>query len=329
MTIEGERVLVTGSGGFIGSHLVEDLVGRGARVRAFVRYTSGGEWGNLRFVGSDTLQSVEVVAGDLRDAEAVAAAVANCDVVFHLGALISIPYSYLHPREVIETNVMGTFNVLQAARRHSTRRVVQVSTSEVYGTARSVPMDESHPMQGQSPYSASKIGADRVAESFWRAFDVPAVTVRPFNTYGPRQTARAVIPTIISQALAGDQLTIGSLSPTRDFTFVTDTARGMRLAGEAAGVEGEEINLGNGAEISIGDLVSMVGEILGRPLRVRTDPARERPARSEVERLVADNGRARLQLGWQPEVTLREGLTRTVDWIDNHRHLFRPEVYER
>lgn len=327
MSFDGRQVLVTGAGGFIGSHLVEELVGSGARVRAFVRYTSRTDLGNLQMVPAETLASVEVVAGDLRDADAVAAATQGCDAVLHLGALIAIPYSYVHPREVVEVNVMGSLNVFEAARRHQVRRVVHVSTSEVYGTARSVPIDESHRLQGQSPYSASKIGADRVAESYWRAFGVPIVTVRPFNTYGPRQSARAVIPTIISQVLTGDEVSLGSLTPTRDFTYVRDTVRGMRLAAEKEGVEGLEINLGNGREIAIGDLVTVVQDIIGRKLPVHADERRVRPTASEVERLVADATLARSTLGWEPATSLREGLQRTVAWVEQHIDRFQPREY--
>jgi dTDP-glucose 4,6-dehydratase len=272
--------------------------------------------------------AVEIVAGDLRDPHAVAAATQGCAGILHLGALIAIPYSYVHPREVVETNVMGTLNVLEAARRHAVERVVQVSTSEVYGTAQSVPINERHPFQGQSPYSASKIGADRIAESYRRAFEVPVVTVRPFNTYGPRQSARAVIPTIISQALAGKRISIGSLAPTRDFTFVRDTARGMRLAVETDGVEGLEMNLGNGQEIAIGKLVDLVQELAGTSLPVEHDDQRVRPDRSEVERLLADATLANDKLGWQPQVSLREGLARTMAWITEHLDLFSPDRYQ-
>ena len=327
MQLNGAKALVTGAGGFIGSHLVEHLLEQGTSVRAFIRYTSRNDDGNLRFVDAGLRSGIELVAGDLRDPDAVQAAADGADFIFHLGALIAIPYSYVHPREVVETNVLGTLNVLEAARRTRPARVVHISTSEVYGTAQRVPIDESHPMQGQSPYSASKIGADRVAESYRRSFEVPVVTVRPFNTYGPRQSARAVIPTIVSQLLTRDRLHLGSLSPVRDFTFVTDTARGMALAATAADVEGLEINLGSGSEISIGKLAERLMAITGRSLPIDTDDQRVRPDGSEVERLRADAGLAGERLGWTPEVDLDEGLRQVVDWVGSHPELFDPDRY--
>ena len=252
MNWNNKKVLVTGAGGFIASHLVERLVGEGAQVRAFVRYNSRNDVGMLRTVSPDVFSQLEIMRGDLRDIEAVRNAVRDSDTVFHLGALIAIPYSYVNPREVIDVNIMGTMNVLMAARDFGVRRVVHTSTSEVYGTAQYVPIDEAHPLQGQSPYSASKIGADKIAESFYRSFDVPVVTLRPFNTYGPRQSTRAVIPTIITQALTQDEVKLGSLEPSRDFTFVTDTANGFLRVAEADNVLGEEINLGNDNTIRIG-----------------------------------------------------------------------------
>ncbi len=327
MNWNGTRVLVTGAGGFIGSHLVEHLASEGATVRGFIRYTSRRDEGNLRFIDPALRAGVETVAGDLRDPDAVRSVAEGCEYIFHLGALIAIPYSYEHPREVVETNVMGTLNVLEAARVTRPARVVHISTSEVYGTARRVPIDEAHPMQGQSPYSASKIGADRVAESYRRAFEVPVVTVRPFNTYGPRQSARAVIPTIVAQLLTRDRIHLGALSPTRDFTFVTDTARGMALAATAEGVEGLEINLGNGAEISVGELAECLMAITGRHLPVDTDEQRIRPEDSEVVRLLADAGLAKERLGWSPLVSLDDGLRQVVEWIRDHGELFDPDRY--
>lgn len=328
MTWEGEQVTVTGAGGFIGSHLVELLARDGATVRAFVRYNSRGDQGNLRFVDPELRSRVVIDYGDLRDEDAVHGVMEGSGHVFHLGALIAIPYSYQHPREVVETNVIGTLNVLQAARRTKPERVVHVSTSEVYGSARRIPIDESHPLQGQSPYSASKIGADKIAESFHRAFDVPVVTVRPFNAYGPRQSARAVIPTIVSQTLAGPRIRLGSLTPTRDFTFVGDTVRGMALAAGAAGAEGLEVNLGSNAAISIGELVGKIAAILGTEVEVESDDERVRPANSEVERLHADNTRARDLLGWRPAVGLDDGLRETIAWITAHRDMYRPAEYQ-
>lgn len=327
MTWDGERVTVTGAGGFIGSHLVELLAGQGAQVRAFVRYNSRADQGNLRFLDRTQADRVQVDYGDLRDADAVLGALEGSRYVFHLGALIAIPYSYRHPREVVETNVLGTLNVMQAARLTAPTRVVHVSTSEVYGSAKRIPIDEDHPLQGQSPYSASKIGADKIAESFQKSFGVPVVTVRPFNTYGPRQSARAVIPTIITQALTQPRIRLGSLTPTRDFTFVRDTVRGMALAALTPEAEGIEVNLGSNAAISIGELATKIADIIGTELEVEGDEQRVRPAQSEVQRLHADNSRARDLLGWQPEVSLDEGLRETVAWITDHQDLFRPAEY--
>ncbi|MBM4032646.1 MAG: NAD-dependent epimerase/dehydratase family protein [Planctomycetes bacterium] len=328
MNWQGRKVLLTGAGGFIGSHLAEQLVARGAAVRAFVRYTSRRDVGLLRLVPPDVFREMEVVAGDLRDADAVRAAAHGCQTVFHLGALISIPYSYVHPREVVETNVLGTLNVLEAVRASGAERLVHTSSSEVYGTARRVPIDEAHPLQGQSPYSASKIGADRVVESYWRAFATPVVTLRPFNTYGPRQSARAVIPTIITQALAGDEVRLGNLHPTRDFTFVADTVAAFLAVAEADGVSGEEINVGAGAEIAIGDLVQKIALLMGRPLRAVATDARKRPEHSEVERLLADAQKAKRLLGWAPKVNLDDGLAQTIQWIREHLDLYQPGVYQ-
>jgi len=325
--MKNKKVLVTGAGGFIASHLVERLIAEGAKVRAFVRYNSRGDVGLLRMVPVEAYSQLEVVAGDLRDVEAVREAMRDIDTVFHLGALIAIPYSYVHPREVIETNVMGTLNVLMSARELGTWRVIHTSTSEVYGTARYVPIDENHPLQGQSPYSASKIGADRIAESFYRSFDVPVVTLRPFNTYGPRQSARAVIPTIISQSLTRDEVKLGSLEPSRDFTFVEDTVEGFLRVASADGVLGEEINLGNDNTIRIGDLVEKIFGIIGRTPQVIVDAQRVRPDKSEVMKLWASNKKAKELIGWEPRVSLDEGLRRTVEWISAHLDLYQPDQY--
>lgn len=322
-----KSVLVTGAGGFIASHLVERLVTEGAKVRAFVRYNSRGDVGLLRLLPGEVFSQLEIVAGDLRDVEAVRLAMKTVDTVFHLGALIAIPYSYVHPREVIETNVMGTLNVLMAARELGTRRVIHTSTSEVYGTAQYVPIDEHHPLQGQSPYSASKIGADRIAESFYRSFNVPVVTIRPFNTYGPRQSARAVIPTIISQALTRDEVKLGSLDPMRDFTFVADTVEGFLGMAGAENVLGEEINLGNDNTIRIGDLAEQIFKIIGKTPNVVMDAQRVRPGKSEVLQLWASNQKARDLIGWQPRTSLDEGLHRTIDWVSAHLNLYEPDQY--
>lgn len=328
MTWSEQSVLVTGAGGFIGSHLVEALVERGARVRAFVRYNSRGDVGLLNFLSPDVRKRLVIVPGDLRDPAGVLSAMDGCTCVFHLGALISIPYSYRHPFEVIETNIVGTVNVLEAARHARPERVIHTSTSEVYGTAQIVPIDERHPLQGQSPYSASKIGADKIAESYYRAFDVPVATVRPFNTYGPRQSGRAVIPTIICQALSGNVVQLGSLQPTRDFTYVSDTVQGFLRAAEAGAIVGQEVNLGSNQETSVAELVSMIGALLNRSIEVESSHERVRPAKSEVERLRASNVRAKELLGWEPTVSLKDGLGRTIDWIAGHTELYRPWHYE-
>jgi len=322
----GRRVLITGAGGFIGSHLAETLVRAGAHVRAFVRYTSSGGWGWLD--ESPLRDELEVVAGDMRDPETLAPALQDVEVVFHLAALIAIPYSYTTPLAYVRTNVEGTVNLLEAARAAGVARVVHTSTSEVYGTARSVPIDERHPLQGQSPYAASKIAADKLAESFHRAFGLPVVVLRPFNTYGPRQSARAVIPTIIAQALAGRPVELGALTPTRDFTFVDDTVRGFMLAGTAPVAVGQTINLGTGSEIAIGDLAQLIGELLGQPIAIVHGQMRDRPAGSEVERLCSDNRLARELLGWAPEVGLQAGLRATIDWLRANLWRYRPERYQ-
>jgi len=324
----GKQVLVTGAGGFICSHLVETLLREGARVRAFVRYTSRNDVGLLKLLAPEDLSRVEIISGDLRDEHAVYQAVKDCNLVFHLGALISIPYSYVHPGEVASTNFMGTLNVLMACREHGVKRLIHTSTSEVYGTARQVPINEAHPLQGQSPYSASKIGADKLAESFFASYGLPVVTVRPFNTYGPRQSARAVIPTIITQALVKDEIKLGNLTTTRDFTFVTDTVRGFLCAAEAQDVEGRVFNLGTGQEISIGDLADRIMQRVGKTVRVSEDSHRLRPEASEVMRLLSDNSLAVERLGWSPEFTLDQGLDETIAWVHENLDRYRVGTYE-
>ncbi|MCX4869554.1 SDR family NAD(P)-dependent oxidoreductase [Streptomyces sp. NBC_00825] len=320
-------VLVTGAEGFIGSTLVDLLVELGANVRAFVHYKPYAEKGNLAHLMSHP--SVETIAGDVRDAGRVSDAVAGCDTVFHLAALIGIPYSYDSPGAYVQTNVVGTENIAEACRRHSVQRLVHTSTSEVYGTALTVPIDESHPLQPQSPYSASKIGADMTALSHRHAFDLPVTVVRPFNTYGPRQSARAVIPTILAQLHAGArEIKLGSLTPTRDFTYVTDTARGFLAVAECDRALGAVVNLGSGREISIGDLAQALITASGREASVVVDPARLRPSGSEVERLLSDNSRAREWAGWQPETPLGEGLKSTSKWVAENLALFAPGRYQ-
>lgn len=320
-------VLVTGAGGFIGSHLVEALLSQGAHVRAFVRYNSRRDPGLLALLPAAVFEQLEVVPGDLRDLPAVQSAMQGASVCFHLGALIAIPYSYRHPAEVVETNIMGTLNVLLAARQHQLERLVHTSTSEVYGTALRVPIDETHPLHAQSPYAASKIGADKLVESFYCSYDLPVVTVRPFNTYGPRQSARAVVPTIITQALTQDVVRLGNLDARRDLTYVTDTVAGFLKAAETPGVEGETFNLGLGGEVGICDLAEMILAQVGRPLPIEVDAQRLRPEKSEVQRLLSDNRLASRRLGWQPYVGLSAGLRQTIEWVRQHLSYYRPGVY--
>jgi len=318
---------VTGAGGFIGSHLAETLARAGAHVRAFVRYTSRGDNGWLELGDPELRDAIEVFRGDLVNPEAVAGALDGREVVFHLGALIPIPYSYRHPREFVTANVVGTLNVLEAARLGGSPRIVHTSTSEVYGTAQTVPIDEGHPLHPQSPYAASKVGADQLALSFHRSFGLPVVVARPFNTYGPRQSARAVIPTIVTQALTREVVELGAIEPTRDFLFVDDTVGGIMRCGEVGGVEGEVVNLGSGTEVSIGELAERVLRLVGRELPISLDQQRLRPAESEVERLVAATAKAERLLGWQPSVDLDEGLRRTVDWLAGSLDAYKPSLY--
>ena len=322
-----KTVLVTGSGGFIGSHLTEHLVDLNASVKAFVRYNSRNDWGLLELLPKEKLDQIEVITGDLRDEHAVRQAAKDVDVIFHLASLIAIPYSYVHPREVVETNVIGTLNVMMAANENNVKKVVHTSTSEVYGTAIYVPIDENHPLQGQSPYSASKIGADKIAESFYRSFDLPVAIIRPFNTYGPRQSARAVIPTIITQALTRNKVYLGSLHPTRDYTFVEDIVKAFIKVAESPNSVGEVINVGSNFEISIGELARKIISIIGKNIEIITDPKRIRPEKSEVERLRCDNTKARKLLGWKPKITLDEGLKKTIEWISDHIDLYKPHIY--
>ncbi len=325
MSLHGRRVLVTGAGGFIGSHLVERLVERGAVTRALVHYNALGTWAWLDH--SPVRSAIEVVAGDIYDRDSLRRAMDKVEVVFHLAALIAIPYSYHAPASYIRTNVEGTLNVLQTAHEAGVARVVHTSTSEVYGTARYTPIDEAHPLQGQSPYAASKIGADKIAEAFHLSFGLPIVTVRPFNTFGPRQSSRAVIPAIITQCLAGGAVRLGSLHPTRDLNYVANTVEGFLLAATHPTAVGQTINLGSGREISIGDLAQLIARLTGQPLTITTEAQRIRPQHSEVDRLLADPTLARSLLGWEPTVSLEEGLQHTIEWMQAHLERYRPHDY--
>lgn len=329
MELKNCSVLVTGAAGFIGSHLVEALIAKGARVRAFIRYNSRSDRGWLESLPKTAIDGIEIIFGDIKDSDAVRNAVKGCDVVFHLAALIGIPYSYIHPRNYVDTNVVGTTNVLMASLDFGVKKVVHISTSEVYGTAQYVPIDEKHPKVGQSPYSASKLSADLLADSFHRSFGLPVVTIRPFNTYGPRQSLRAVIPTIIAQLLNRHELKLGATTPTRDFTFVTDTVAGMILGAVVDEAVGKTFNLGTGSEISIGDLAILIAKQMNIDLEFKRDPNRMRPGDSEVERLLSNNGLAQSVLKWRPEVELDEGIKRTIAWFSENPSSSRIDEYFR
>ena len=325
--LAGTRVLITGAGGFIGSHLVERLIHDGANVRALVRYNARADWGLLELAAEPVKRAMEVVHGDVRDPFLVRKVVSGCKVVFHLASLISIPYSYAAPASYVSTNVLGAVNVMQACLDERVECVVHTSTSEVYGTAQRVPIDEAHPLRGQSPYSASKIGADMIAESYWRSFGLPVSIIRPFNTYGPRQSARAVIPSIIAQALSAHVVRLGSTAPTRDLNYVDDTIEAfVRVASTPAAV-GQVTNIGTGQETSIGQLAKKILELSQSTARVELDEQRLRPALSEVERLLCDNRKAKALLGWTPQVSLEEGLRRTIDWMRQDVDRYKPDRY--
>jgi NAD dependent epimerase/dehydratase len=328
MELNSKKILVTGADGFIGSHLVEALLQIGCDVRAFVYYNSFNSWGWLDSLPPSLVKDLDVFAGDIRDPNGVAEATKGCDVVFHLAALIAIPFSYHSPDSYVDTNIKGTLNVLQAARNQEVERVLVTSTSEVYGTAQYTPIDEKHPYQGQSPYSATKIGADRLAESFYRSFETPVVIVRPFNTYGPRQSARAVIPTIITQLLSGEkELRLGSLTPTRDFNYVKDTAQGFIALAEADEAVGQEINIASGSETSIGDIARILTGEINPKAQIVTDDQRLRPDLSEVLRLVGDNRRMTSLTGWRPKYDLRAGLRETIAWFSEPTNLARYKAW--
>jgi NAD dependent epimerase/dehydratase len=326
MEITLGKILVTGAGGFIGSHLVEELLNQGADLRAFVHYNSRNNFGSLEHLGK-RLREIEVVSGDLRDIGTVRRAVTGCKLVFHLGALVGIPYSYLSPRDVFDTNLGGTLNVLEAAHDCGTEQVVVTSTSEVYGTPLYLPIDEKHPLQGQSPYAASKIAADKLAESYHLSFDLPISIIRPFNTFGPRQSARAIVPTIIVQALTGDTIRLGALDPARDLLFVKDTAAGFVAVATHGASIGRVVNIGTGGDVSVGQLVDLVAVIAGRKFEVIEDPQRIRPTRSEIPRLVCNYALAEELLGWEPRHSLEEGLRATFAWISDHLDLYKADLY--
>ena len=326
MDLTNQKILITGADGFIGSHLVEGLLDKGCQVRAFVFYNSFNSWGWLDTFPKEKLDKIDVFAGDIRDPNGVKVAMKGCDVVFHLAALIAIPYSYHSPDTYVDTNIKGTLNVVQAARELGVAKVVHTSTSEVYGTARFVPITEEHPLQGQSPYSASKIGADQIAMSFYNSFDTPVCIVRPFNTYGPRQSARAVIPTVIVQIANGQRkIKLGALHPTRDFSYVRDTVKGFIAVAELEKSVGEVINIGSNFEISIGETVNLIFEVMGTEIEIESDEVRLRPQNSEVERLWADNSKAKDLAGWEPLYAgkdgFRRGLLDTVEWFTNPENL--------
>ncbi|TZE82188.1 NAD-dependent 4,6-dehydratase LegB [Calorimonas adulescens] len=326
MKLEGRKVLVTGAGGFIGSHLAEKLVEKGAKVKAFVKYNSQNSWGWLET--SIYKNEIEIYSGDIRDYDSVKDSMKGIEIVFHLAALIGIPYSYVSPLAYVKTNIEGTYNVLQAARELNVERVVHTSTSEVYGTAKYIPIDELHPFQPQSPYSATKIGADNIALSFYNAFNLPVTIARPFNTYGPRQSARAVIPTIITQVLSGKrQINLGNLKPTRDMNFVKDTVNGFIKIAECDELVGEVTNIGSGKEISIGDLAKLISKLMGKDVEILQEVQRLRPEKSEVERLLCDNSKIKKYTDWEPQYSLEDGLIETIRWIEANLNIYKPEVY--
>jgi NAD dependent epimerase/dehydratase len=327
LDIKKKKVLVTGAGGFVGSHLVETLVKSGAKVKAFVHYNSRNDWGMLEDVDKNILKEVEVMASDLRDADAVRKAVKDQEVVFHLGALIGIPYSYVNPRDVVDTNVGGTLNVLTSARDFKVEKIIHTSTSEVYGTAQYVPMDENHPVNPQSPYAASKLAGDLLALSFCRSYNLPVGVIRPFNIYGPRQSARAVIPSIIIQALLKRTVSLGSIFTSRDLTFVTDSASGFVTFAECAKTMGKVVNLGSSREISISELIEIVSKCLNKKIKVIKEKKRIRPEKSEVERLFSDSSKAKALFGWNPKTDIEEGIRKTISWIEKNIDRYKEGIY--
>lgn len=327
MNWQGVKVLITGAGGFIGSHLTERMVELGANVRGMVHYNSRNNWGLIEVLPKSIQKEIEIFTGDIQDPFSVQKAVADREVVFHLAALIAIPYSYIAPASYVDTNVKGTLNVMQAGLQANVSKIVHTSTSETYGTAIYTPIDEKHPLQGQSPYSASKIGADKIAESYYLSFNLPVATIRPFNTYGPRQSARAVIPTIISQALTRDKIKLGSLTPVRDLNYAKDTANGFIKIAESEATVGKVVNVGFGKGITIGELAKKIAQLLNKEIKIEADEARVRPEKSEVMQLICDNHLIKELTGWEPQYTLEQGLTETIEFIRQNQGLYKPDIY--
>ena len=327
MNWESKKVLVTGAGGFIGSHLCEALLAKGSDVTAMLRYSSRSDWGNLEFLSSQDRRQLKVIAGNIEDGDFVAQQVKGIDIIFHLAALIAIPYSYIAPMSYVKTNIEGTLNLLEAARKERVEKVIHTSTSETYGSACYTPIDEKHPLQGQSPYSASKIGADKIAESYYRSYELPVVTIRPFNTFGPRQSARAIIPTIITQALTQDEIKLGSLDPVRDLSFVRDVTQAFIKLAESGETIGETINIGSGKGVSIGELAAEILEIMNCKKKIVVEEQRVRPPKSEVRLLVCDNTKALKLTGWKPVYSLKQGLVEVVDFISRNLHQYKTDQY--
>jgi NAD dependent epimerase/dehydratase len=327
MNWESKKVLVTGAGGFIGSHLCEALLAKGSDVTAMLRYSSRSDWGNLEFLSSQDRRQLKVIAGNIEDGNFVAQQVKGIDIIFHLAALIAIPYSYIAPMSYVKTNIEGTLNLLEAARKERVEKVIHTSTSETYGSACYTPIDEKHPLQGQSPYSASKIGADKIAESYYRSYELPVVTIRPFNTFGPRQSARAIIPTIITQALTQDEIKLGSLDPVRDLSFVRDVTQAFIKLAESGETIGETINIGSGKGVSIGELAAEILEIMNCKKKIVVEEQRVRPPKSEVRLLICDNTKALKLTGWKPVYSLKQGLVEVVDFISRNLHQYKTDQY--
>jgi NAD dependent epimerase/dehydratase len=322
-----KKVLVTGAEGFIGSHLTERLVALGAEVKALVMYNSFNTWGWIDTFRPGEKNKMHIICADIREADLLKSTLKDIDIVFHLAALIAIPYSYVSPSSYIKTNIEGTLNLLQAARDHGVEKFLHTSTSEVYGTALYTPIDEKHPLQGQSPYSASKIGADMIAESFHRSFDLPVTTVRPFNTYGPRQSLRAIIPTMILQMLNSNKIRLGSLQPIRDFTYVTDTVEGFIKAAETDEIDGEVINIGSANGISIGKLAEKLMKMMNKKITIESEEKRVRPSKSEVNQLICNNNKAKELIDWQPKMSLDEGLEKTINWFKANAGEYKSDIY--